>query len=89
MSSYRLITIVIVNWNAGSQLAEAVSSIAYYSHDGLVSSVIIVDNASSDDSLTQVDALKDLPFQLQIIRNADNRGFGAACNQGAALAARV
>src|SRR5512138_792777 len=30
--------------------------------------------------------MPNLPFQLQIVRNASNRGFGAACNQGAAFA---
>lgn len=76
--------IVVVNWNAGPQLAEAIASIAQYHHN-LVSSVIIVDNASTDDSLARVEALTGLPFQLHIIRNTENRGFGAACNQGAAL----
>jgi len=79
------VSVIIVNWNAGSQLVDAVASIAQY-HHGLVASVIIVDNASTDDSLAQVEALPNLPFQLQIVRNLDNRGFGAACNQGAALA---
>lgn len=85
MISLNRLSIVIVNWNAGSQLFESVSSIIQH-HNGLVSSVIIVDNASTDDSLAQVETLKELPFQLQFIRNSDNRGFGAACNQGAALA---
>jgi GT2 family glycosyltransferase len=80
-----MIGIVVVNWNAGTQLAEAIGSIAQY-HHGLVSSIIIVDNASTDDSLAQVEAIQDLPFQLQIIRNSANRGFAAACNQGAAEA---
>jgi GT2 family glycosyltransferase len=80
-----LLDIVIVNWNAGLQLAEAVTSIVQH-HDNLVLSVIIVDNASSDDSIARVEALPSLPFQLQIIRNKQNRGFAAACNQGAALA---
>lgn len=84
-SKSTLLSIVIVNWNAGSQLAEAVASIAQY-HYALAPSVIIVDNASTDDSLAQVEALPNVPFQLQIVRNHDNRGFGAACNQGAALA---
>jgi len=85
MHRNKLLSIIIVNWNAGSQLVDAVASIAQY-HHGLVASVIIVDNASTDDSLAQVEALPNLPFQLQIVRNLDNRGFGAACNQGAALA---
>lgn len=85
MLETNLLSIIIVNWNAGSQLAEVVSSIEKY-HHGLVSSVIIVDNASIDNSLTQVEALNNLPFQLLIVRNTDNRGFGAACNQGVLLA---
>lgn len=80
-----MIDIVVVNWNAGTQLLEAIRSIAQY-HHGFVSSVIIADNASTDDSLAQVEALQNLPFQLQIIRNSANRGFSAACNQGALLA---
>lgn len=85
MSAHKLLSIIIVNWNAGNQLDDVVNSIIQY-HHGLVASVIIVDNASSDDSLAQVESLQNLPFQLQLIRNIDNRGFGAACNQGAALA---
>lgn len=78
------ISIIIVNWNAGSQLAEAVTSIALH-HGNLVESVIIVDNASSDDSLAQAEALTDLPFKMLIIRNTANCGFAKACNQGARL----
>jgi hypothetical protein len=77
--------IILVNWNSGSRLTEAITSIAQH-HDNLVSSVIIVDNASTDASLTYVEALTYLPFPLHIIRNLANRGFGAACNQGAKLA---
>ena len=42
--------------------------------------VVVIDNASDDDSLSGIDAL-ELP--LTIIRNKENRGFAAACNQGA------
>jgi len=80
-----MISIIIVNWNAGIQLFDCVSSIIQYHHN-LVSSVIIVDNASTENSLERVERLTNLPFKLYIIRNADNRGFCAACNQGAALA---
>lgn len=81
----RKIDIVLVNWNAGRQISDALSSIAS-NHEGLVNTVIVVDNNSIDDSLAQIEASKaDLPFSLHIVRNATNRGFGAACNQGAAL----
>lgn len=84
----RLLDIVIVNWNAGNQLHQVISSICAQ-HDELVGSVVVVDNASSDSSLSRVEAeAETLPFRLQIVRNDRNMGFGAACNQGAALCSR-
>lgn len=81
-----MISIVIVNWNTGGQLAGVIASIKSH-HAGLVESVIIVDNASTDNSLEPLAEPTDsLPFPLHIIRNTNNRGFGAACNQGATLA---
>lgn len=81
-----MIEVVVVNWNSGHQLSDVISSVALY-HGNLVDSVIVVDNASTDDSiaLMEVNASR-CPFRLQVIRNAENLGFGTACNQGAALA---
>lgn len=79
-----MLNIIIINWNAGAQLSHAISSIINH-HNNLVSSIVVVDNNSTDDSLARVEKLGNLPFDLQIIRNAENLGFGAACNQGAAL----
>ena len=78
------VDLVIVNWNSGFQLEDAVKSINQRYH-AAVSSVIIVDNGSTDDSLDRVAALLGLFFKLIIIKNIENRGFGAACNQGAEL----
>lgn len=79
------IDIIIVNWNAGHQLVEVVSSIAEF-HAGLVNSVIIVDNASTDHSVELLKAsVKNFLFQINIIKNEKNVGFGAACNQGASF----
>jgi len=75
------VDIVIVNWNAGRQLADCVKSIRTFGHS--VGSIILVDNASTDDSLAGL-SVQDLP--LIIIRNHENRGFATACNQGAAVA---
>lgn len=80
-----MLDIVIVNWNAGKQLLDAVSSISAH-HCGLVDSVVIVDNASTDSSLSTIELqAKTLPFRLHILRNSHNIGFGAGCNQGAKL----
>lgn len=86
MNPLKKLSIVIVNWNTGQQLANLIDSIAKY-HCESVFSVVIIDNASSDDSLAQINDQQIFPFQLQIVRNICNRGFGAACNQGAALIA--
>jgi GT2 family glycosyltransferase len=46
--------------------------------------LIVVDNASTDGS---VDLVQGRYPEARLVRNADNRGFAPACNQGAALAA--
>jgi GT2 family glycosyltransferase len=75
------IDIVLVNWNAGSLLRDCVRSIEGARLEGFsLGQVVIVDNGSTDGSLDGL-AFTDLP--LRIIENTDNRGFGAACNQGA------
>lgn len=73
--------IIIVNWNAGKQLKDCLLSIIESKHQVIdLQRVIVVDNASCDNSLEGLEKL-DLP--LKIIRNDTNRGFAAACNQGA------
>jgi hypothetical protein len=50
--------------------------------------VVVVDNASSDESLAALrtcDAASALGQRLRVLENADNRGFGRANNQAFAL----
>lgn len=82
----RCIAIVIVNWNSGPLLSHCIRSIAAY-HSGLVERVVVIDNASADESLAMLPGGGDLPVPLQVVRNDVNTGFAAACNQGAALTA--
>ncbi len=77
--------IIIVNWNSSHYLLDCINSIDAH-HNGLVTSITIVDNATTDNSLSLVKSkLGHLPFKHNIIRNAENRGFAAACNQGAEI----
>lgn len=47
--------------------------------------LILVDNASSDDSLELIRAV-EAPFPISIVANHHNESFADGCNQGAALA---
>jgi hypothetical protein len=76
--------IVVVNWNSGEMLFQCVQSIQKAWPESVEGQVIIVDNGSSDGSLASLEPFTNGPFKLEIICNAENRGFGAACNQGAA-----
>jgi len=79
------ISVVIVNWNAGDQLQACLDSFGA-AVGGLrpgqsLDEVVVVDNASRDGS---ADHLTLAAGRLRVIRNEQNRGFAAACNQGAA-----
>ncbi len=73
--------VVIVNYNAGRYLSEAVRSVAAAPE---VATVFVVDNASTDDSLSTL-ASRD-QGKLVVLRNADNLGFAKASNIGIAAA---
>jgi N-acetylglucosaminyl-diphospho-decaprenol L-rhamnosyltransferase len=84
MMNQGTLSIIIVNWNTKHQLRECIASIVTAKSKSFVlSEVVIVDNASTDDSLLGVD---QLGIKVTIIKNSENRGFAKACNQGAAVA---
>jgi N-acetylglucosaminyl-diphospho-decaprenol L-rhamnosyltransferase len=72
-----VLSIIIVSWNTREALKECLKSI--YACDGDASEVIVVDNASQDDSITMVE--REFP-EVTLIRNASNAGFARASNQG-------
>jgi N-acetylglucosaminyl-diphospho-decaprenol L-rhamnosyltransferase len=75
--------VVIVNWNSGRWLRECLRALAAAAPRACtVSRVIVVDNASTDGSCDGLDV--GAAFPLIVVRNDTNRGFAAACNQGAA-----
>ena len=74
-----MVDIIIVNWNAGKQLAACVESIARHGGQA-VGRVFIVDNGSTDGSAV-VDAAG---LALEVIYAGSNLGFGKACNLAAA-----
>lgn len=71
------ISLVVVNYNAGALLGQCVTSALPQ-----VDELIVVDNASCDDSLDKVATLNPNDPKLRVIRNSENLGFSAACNIG-------
>jgi len=75
------VSIVIVNWNSGRLLSECIDSLASIDRGMRIRpEIIVVDNASQDDSHACISSSDN----VALIQNQENRGFAAACNQGAA-----
>jgi len=75
------VSIVIVNYNTSSLLKNCLESIALHTKN-LSYEIIVVDNASRDDSTSMV--RENYPL-VKIIECNENLGFGRANNKGAEL----
>ncbi len=71
---------MVVNWNRKELLRSCLTSLRR--QIGVTFEIIVVDNGSSDGSAD----LAEREFGARVIRNAENRGFCAANNQGIAAA---
>src|SRR5262245_3614674 len=70
------LSIIIVNYNTAQYLVQALESIRTYA-SGIQYEVIVVDNASSDNSSELLRKLTD----IRLISNTKNAGFAAGMNQ--------
>jgi len=74
-----LLSIVVINYNSSRQLKECVDALLLDTAD-LKAEVIIVDNASSDES---TDFMAEPGYEgLTLMRNSQPMGYGYAANQG-------
>lgn len=76
------VSIILVNWNTRDLLLRSLQSI-HDTQGDIDTEVIVVDNASSDDSVAQARA--HFPATI-ILQNKENAGFAQANNQGMAIA---
>lgn len=76
------VSIIIVNYNTSQLLKSCIESIKKWTL-AIVYEIIVVDNASIDDS---VEMLKREHGDVKVIKSADNLGFGKANNLGAKIA---
>lgn len=72
-----LVTVIVPHWNGWSILEPCLTSLQKSSYMPL--SVVVVDNASTDDSVQQVN--ENFP-DVRIIQNSENLGFAGGCNVG-------
>jgi GT2 family glycosyltransferase len=70
------VSVIIPNWNGAHHLPECIDSLVGQNYSPV--EVIVVDNASSDDSLA---LLADYP-QVIVLPQRENLGFTGACNIG-------
>lgn len=77
MKMEKLISIIIVNWNGLLYLDECISSLINQTYKNF--EIILVDNASSDESVSFV---RNTFPQVQIIKNDANFGFAKGVNIG-------
>lgn len=73
------VAVVILNWNTRSFLEKFLPSVLQFSEDH--ASVVVVDNASTDDS---VHFLQSTFPEVNVIRNSRNDGFAGGYNAGLA-----
>ena len=74
-------SVVIVNYNSGNCLADCLRSVVNSTYPK--KELIVVDNASNDDSLSRAETLG---LQVRILRNPVNFGFSRGGNAGIAKA---
>ncbi|MBN2208068.1 MAG: glycosyltransferase family 2 protein [Candidatus Coatesbacteria bacterium] len=76
------LSVIVVSYNSSEHLERCLRDVLRAA-EGIRFEVIIVDNASCDDSVrTVLEAFGDRPW-LTVIRNEKNLGYGKACNMGA------
>ncbi len=76
------VSVIIVSYNTRDLLLQCLTAVLGAA-GSLTVEIVVVDNASEDGS---ADAVAQRFPGVRLIRNPDNRGFAAACNQGLAEA---
>ena len=73
------ISIIIVNFNGLSDTRECLKSLTKVKKDGFEVETIVVDNGSTDNSVSEIK--KDFPWVINLV-NTDNLGFAEGNNVG-------
>lgn len=71
------VSVIIVTYDSAPCIRECLASVRM--QERVEVQLIVVDNASADDTL---EAVRDFGAGIRLIQNRENAGFGKACNQG-------
>ncbi|MGQ9510070.1 MAG: glycosyltransferase family 2 protein, partial [Thermodesulfobacteriota bacterium] len=74
---YPLISVIILNWNGKHFLQKCIVSVLNQTYPNL--EIIVVDNASTDDSLKWLTSFSN---QIKVVYNFKNLGYGGGNNRG-------
>ncbi|GIP55867.1 glycosyltransferase family 2 protein [Paenibacillus vini] len=80
------VSVHIVTFNSGNDIEACLEAIFGQTYP--INQIIIVDNASADDTIQRVEAIRaraSIPVQISLVTNADNVGFAPAHNQAIRL----
>lgn len=75
----RSVAAIVVTWNGGEDAVGAVRSLVEQQVPGTEYSVVVVDNASTDDTTGRI---REAAPEALIVELPHNRGYGAAANAG-------
>jgi hypothetical protein len=77
-----LLSIIIVTWNTAQVTLKCIKTISKHLKNKINYEIIIVDNASSDNTISEINKLKIVNCKLKIIQNSTNSGFAKGNNIG-------
>ncbi len=75
-----LVSIIIINWNGGSVFKDCLTSLSQITYPNW--ELVVVDNGSTDESLSFAKNFSLAKVKVQILENKTNVGFAPANNQG-------
>lgn len=76
------VAIIVLNWNKPKLTIETVNSLLKISHKNFSYQIIIVDNGSDDDSISQFNKLYSSSANIKVISTGINEGYVSGNNFG-------
>jgi GT2 family glycosyltransferase len=79
-----LVSIIIPVFNQWRYTAECLAAIHHHQTEDIPLEIVVVNNGSTDETSTQLDAWRDRWSAIRVVSVEVNEGFSPACNRGAA-----